>query len=60
MVKQQAAPGTPIKGTAKDPDTWFGESRFTNAVQAQFGISIFLRVHLAVQASQVSEERTHP
>jgi len=42
VVKQQAAPGTPIKGTAKDPDTWFGESRFTNAVQAQFGISIFL------------------
>lgn len=42
VVKQQAPPGTPIKGTAKDPDTWYGESRFTNAVQAQFGISIFL------------------
>ena len=33
---------TNIKGTAKDPDTWIGESRLTNAVQAQFGISIFL------------------
>ena len=41
-VKPQAAPGTNPKGTAKDPDTWYGESRFTNAVQAQFGISIFL------------------
>jgi outer membrane beta-barrel protein len=26
----------------KDDNTWFGESRITNAVQAQFGISIFL------------------
>ena len=31
-----------VKGTAKDDSTWIGESRLTNAVQAQFGISIFL------------------
>lgn len=37
------APATKAgKGGAKDPDTWIGESRLTNAVQAQFGISIFL------------------
>ena len=29
-------------GSVKDESTWFGESRVTNAVQAQFGISIFL------------------
>jgi outer membrane beta-barrel protein len=28
--------------SAKNPNTWFGESRLTNAIQAQFGISIFL------------------
>jgi outer membrane beta-barrel protein len=27
---------------AKDPATWLGESRLTNAVHAQFGMSIFL------------------
>jgi outer membrane beta-barrel protein len=31
-----------IKGTNRDPETWIGESRLTNAVQAQFGVSIFL------------------
>jgi outer membrane beta-barrel protein len=30
------------KGTNKDKDTWIGESKLTNAVQAQFGLSIFL------------------
>ena len=30
------------KVNPKDDNTWFGESRITNAVQAQFGISIFL------------------
>jgi outer membrane beta-barrel protein len=30
------------KGTAKDPSTWLDKSSITNAVQAQFGISIFL------------------
>lgn len=30
------------KGTDRDADTWIGESRLTNAVQAQFGVSIFL------------------
>ena len=29
-------------GSAKDSATWIGESRLTNAVQAQFGLSIFL------------------
>ncbi|GAC1543736.1 MAG: hypothetical protein NVS3B10_07900 [Polyangiales bacterium] len=29
-------------GGNKDENTWFGDSRITNAVQAQFGISIFL------------------
>ncbi|GAC1581675.1 MAG: hypothetical protein NVS3B20_12390 [Polyangiales bacterium] len=29
-------------GSVKDSKTWFGESRFTNAIQAQFGLSIFL------------------
>ena len=41
-VSKQAPAGAPTKGTAKDQDTWIGESRLTNAVQAQFGISIFL------------------
>ena len=31
-----------VKGTNRDSDTWIGESRLTNAVQAQFGVSIFL------------------
>lgn len=30
------------KTNPKDENTWFGESRITNAVQAQFGISIFV------------------
>jgi outer membrane beta-barrel protein len=42
-VAPAAPPGTSnVAGTNKDPETWIGESRLTNAVQAQFGISIFL------------------
>lgn len=29
-------------GTNRDPNTWIGDSKLTNAVQAQFGLSIFL------------------
>jgi outer membrane beta-barrel protein len=41
-VKRPAIAGLPTTGTAKDDSTWLGDSRLTNAVQAQFGISIFL------------------
>jgi outer membrane beta-barrel protein len=41
-VERQPTSGQPTAGTAKDESTWLGESRLTNAVQAQFGISIFL------------------
>ncbi len=41
-VARQWSNGLPTEGTVKDQSTWLGESRLTNAVQAQFGISIFL------------------
>jgi len=41
-VARQATDPKNTKGTNRDEDTWIGESRLTNAVQAQFGISIFL------------------
>ncbi len=34
--------GPNITGTVRDPNTWYGQNSLTNAVQAQFGISIFL------------------
>ncbi len=44
VAKQAPAGATTAQkaGTAADANTWLGESRLTNAVQAQFGISIFL------------------
>lgn len=41
-VQRPATDPRNIKGTNRDPETWIGESRLTNAVQAQFGVSIFL------------------
>jgi outer membrane beta-barrel protein len=41
-VQRAATDPKNIKGTNKDKDTWLGESKLTNAVQAQFGLSIFL------------------
>lgn len=42
-IARAAPPGqTDVAGTNKDPATWLGDSRLTNAVQAQFGLSIFL------------------
>lgn len=42
VARQAPAGSQDVTGTNKDPETWIGESRLTNAVQAQFGISIFL------------------
>lgn len=42
-VAPAAPQGVPdITGTNRDPNTWIGESRLTNAIQAQFGISVFI------------------
>lgn len=42
IVSKPATDPRNIAGTNRDPETWIGESRLTNAVQAQFGVSIFL------------------